>query len=310
MQTALSPDGASVNSTIKIEPAANLKSPPSSITEQDSTVALLNTLSRRLSSQVEQLQARVTELEETARVAASRMAGGSSALERQRALAALRSKKIASTTLTKREASLNQVESTLSSIEDAASQLQMVAAMETSGKVLRDLNKQVGGVERVESVMDQVADARADVSEVAGALTADAVAEASVDEGEVDDELAALEQEADNKKQKEEEKDRAEQLKEAPAVPTGDLNHGQLEEAPPVSDPPLNPDHSKAISAVSSGASSQGEQNKPGVDQQRQDEEKQSDTDKEIIKRLSAVSLEAPNKGREWQASMETENTS
>ncbi len=132
--------------------------------------------------------------------------------QRARALSSLRAKKLAETTLQRREGSLAQVDGVLSSIDEAAGQVEMVRAMEASGKVLRDLNAAVGGVEKVETVMNIVRKGMADVEDVSRVF-AEESGGGAIDEAEVDEELEMLE-----RAQKEKEDER--QASELPSVPS------------------------------------------------------------------------------------------
>ena len=151
--------------------------------------------------QTKVLEARVDELASTAR----------NAVERKNpvaALSALRSKKLAETTLGKRHATLAQLEEVFAGIEQAADQIELMRVMEGSAGVLRGLNKEVGGVERVDDVVDSLREEMAKVSEVGDVIAELGVG--AVDEGEVDDELQALEKEEQRKQEEVERKEREE----------------------------------------------------------------------------------------------------
>jgi charged multivesicular body protein 7 len=74
--------------------------------------------------------------------------------------------------------------------------------METSVGVLKSLNKEVGSVENVENVVERLQEGMGGVYEVGKVLEEPLVPGAVVDEGEIDDELEAMEQE--EKKEREE----------------------------------------------------------------------------------------------------------
>lgn len=200
----------------------------------------------RLDRQVSTLHESIIALEATARGAIS-----AAPPQKSRAMAALRAKKLANTTLERRQASLEQVSGILLSIDEAATQVQMVRAMEASTDVLKDLNKQVGGVERVDSVMEglkeQMADVE-DVSKVIGEVGTEGPG-AVVDEDELNEEIEAIlreEKEKENtpKRQAEEERAASSQrleeektaklLESAPSVPqTGkDVEERKAQEVP------------------------------------------------------------------------------
>ena len=79
-------------------------------------------------------------------------------------------------------------------IEQAADQVEIVKAMDASAGVLRSLNKEVGGVENVENVAERLRDEMGKVDEVGKVLEEPLAAGAVVDDGEIDDELEAMEQ--------------------------------------------------------------------------------------------------------------------
>ncbi|PVH80340.1 hypothetical protein DL98DRAFT_515442 [Cadophora sp. DSE1049] len=188
---ALSYDGQ----TVKLK-APNEKR-PSPITAEDTTVASLKTLIRDLEIQTEVLMKKVDELAATAKDAVSRK-------NRVSALAALRSKKLAETTLTKRHAILAQLEEVFSKIEQAANQVELVGVMEASTRVLTGLNKEVGGVEKVDDVVDQLREQMSQVDEVGNVIAEVGQGVNVADEEEVDDELEAMEREEWEKRQEKE----------------------------------------------------------------------------------------------------------
>jgi charged multivesicular body protein 7 len=63
--------------------------------------------------------------------------------------------------------------------------------MKASGAALKSLNKQTGGVERVQDVMDGLREEMMNADEIGNAINE--VSAGEVDEGEVEDELEALE---------------------------------------------------------------------------------------------------------------------
>ncbi|CZT51576.1 related to protein SNF7 [Rhynchosporium secalis] len=173
---------------------------PSPVTEEDITIASLKTLIKDLEIQTEVLTKKVDELATIAKEAVGRK-------NRVSALAALRSKKLAETTLTKRHATLAQLEEIFSKIEQAADQVELVGIMEDSTRVLTGLNKEVGGVARVDDVVDQLREQMSQVDEVGNVIVEAGESTNVVDEGEVDDELEAMERQ---EREKIEEKERLE----------------------------------------------------------------------------------------------------
>jgi charged multivesicular body protein 7 len=157
------------------------------ITNEDSTITALKTLIRDLETQITILEKRADVLANTARDAVARK-------NRVSALAALRSKKLAESTLVKRHATLAQLEEVFAKIEQAADQVELVRVMEASTKVLSGLNKEVGGVERVDGVVDRLREEMGVVDEI-GEIVGELGKNGAVDEGEVDDELEVMERE-------------------------------------------------------------------------------------------------------------------
>ena len=184
------------------------------ITEEDGATASIKELIATLTHQTQLLNARLDELTQTAKDAVTRK-------NRVAALGALKSKKITESSLSKRYASLNQLEEVAARIEQATDNAQLVRVMASSTDMLRNLNAQIGSADRADAVMDRLREQMSETDEVA-AILAESNA-AAVDEGELDDELEAMERSEKEKeqeaKQKEEEKKRREEdAKEAAAV--------------------------------------------------------------------------------------------
>ncbi|KAH6676351.1 Snf7-domain-containing protein [Halenospora varia] len=156
------------------------------VTREDETIASLKSLIKDLEIQTVALEKKVDELSNTARTAVEKK-------NRTSALAALKSKKIAETSLSKRHDTLAQLEQVFASIEQAADQVELVRVMEASTKVLSGLNKEVGGVERVDNVVEQLREQMGMVGEVGDVIAEVGRNAVVVDDGEVDDELEAME---------------------------------------------------------------------------------------------------------------------
>lgn len=137
------------------------------------------------------------------------------------ALAALKSKKIAESTLQTRVKSLGQIEEVLGKIEQAADNVEIVTQLQRSTKVLQILNKQAGGVEGAENVMDTLKEQMEEVEEVTRVIGEDG--SAAVDEDEVEEELKGMLREEERRQEME--KDEAQRLANAnvldSAPPTG-----------------------------------------------------------------------------------------
>lgn len=138
--------------------------------------------------QVAALTARIDDLALAARKAVS-------SKNRSSALAALRSRKLAESTLARRSEVLAQLQGVYSKIEQAADQVEIVRVMEASTGVLRSLNSKVGGVEKVQDVVEELREEMGKIEEIGEAMIGVDQGEAMIDDGEVDEELDAMERE-------------------------------------------------------------------------------------------------------------------
>lgn len=170
------------------------------ITQEDETIAALKTLIQDMEVQIKVLESRVEKLGESAKGAVAKK-------NRLSALSALRSKKLAESTLEKRQATLAQLEEVFMKIEQAADQVELVRVMDASARVLGNLNKEVGGLDRVEGVVDRLREEMEKTEEV-GMVVGEMGKENGVDEGEVDDELEAMEREERERREAIETKER------------------------------------------------------------------------------------------------------
>ncbi|KAL9563466.1 hypothetical protein ACKAV7_012546 [Fusarium commune] len=208
------------------------------ITKEDAAIASLKELTESLKHQADLLNTRINELSQTAKDAVTKK-------NRVAALAALKSKKIAETSLATRYATLNQLEEVSAKLEQAADNMQLVNVMEASSGALASLNAQVGGAERVDAVMDRLREQSCATDEVS-AILAESTGEV-IDETALDDELEAMEaqerekegektksKEAEEKKARDE-RDAAEaqkKLNELPDVPADGEEIRQKEQTP------------------------------------------------------------------------------
>lgn len=172
----------------------------SDITTEDTTIASLKSLIVDLNIQTNDLSQRVDLLAAKAREAVS-------CKNRASALSILRTKKLAESNLTKKAATLAQLEEVLAKIEQAADHVELVRVMEGSTRVLSALNSEVGGVDRVDAVVDQLREQMGLVDEVGNIIAEVGQSAGVVDETEVDNELETMELED---KQKREEQEREE----------------------------------------------------------------------------------------------------
>ncbi|KUI55181.1 hypothetical protein VP1G_02566 [Cytospora mali] len=171
-----------------------IKSPgvqEAAITAEDETIASLKELTESLNHQTAILNKKIEELTIAAQEAVIKK-------NRVSALAALKSKKRAETSLQQRFVTLSQLEEIAAKIEHASDNVQLVKVMGASTQVLKNLNTQVGGAEGVEEVVDHLREQMGQADEVSSILAEQGPA---VDEGEIDDELDALEQEEREKEE-------------------------------------------------------------------------------------------------------------
>ena len=138
--------------------------------------------------QVASLTARTEGLALAAQEAVSRK-------NRSAALAALRSKKLADLTIARRSEVLAQLEGVYSKIEQAADQVEVLCVMEASTGVLKCLNSKVGGVEKVQDVVEELREEMGKVEEIGDAMNGVGQREVTIDDGEMDEELEAMERE-------------------------------------------------------------------------------------------------------------------
>ncbi|EXA37652.1 hypothetical protein FOVG_11787 [Fusarium oxysporum f. sp. pisi HDV247] len=177
----------------------------SGITKEDAAIASLKELTESLKHQADLLNTRIDELSQTAKDAVTKK-------NRVAALAALKSKKIAETSLATRYATLNQLEEVSAKLEQAADNVQLVNVMEASSGALASLNAQVGGAERIDAVMDRLREQSSATDEVS-AILAQSTGEV-IDETALDDELEAMEAQ---EREKEEEKTKSKEAEEQKA---------------------------------------------------------------------------------------------
>ncbi|KAJ5611830.1 hypothetical protein N7528_008935 [Penicillium herquei] len=178
---------------------------PSQITQQDTTIASIKALISTISKQVTSLELKIAQLTESAKTALNNK-------NRISALSAVRSKKQVEHNLSQRLNTLAQLEEVYAKIEAAAGHGVIVQVMEASTGVLRGLHAQVGGAERVQDVVEELREEMAKVDEVGSIMNE---AGPVIDEGEIDEELEALEksdQEAKEEKEAEETQKRLAEL--------------------------------------------------------------------------------------------------
>jgi charged multivesicular body protein 7 len=148
------------------------------VSETDEAVAQLKEVTAMLDDQIEALSQRSTKLEREARAATS-------AGQKTLALSKLRSRKQLEASLQSRADQRAQAETILLKIDEAATNIGLMNAMEAGGLALDRMLKSLGGMERVDAIMDQVADSMAEADEIQQAISIGAVP--ALDEGEVED---------------------------------------------------------------------------------------------------------------------------
>ena len=109
---------------------------------------------------------------------------------RTSALSAIRKKKVAEHNLGQRANTLHQLEEVYNKIEQSADHIEIVRVMQASTGVLRSLHAQIGGIETVEDVVENLREEMSKVDEVGTIINEVGPV---IDEGEIDDELEALE---------------------------------------------------------------------------------------------------------------------
>ena len=155
------------------------------ISNQDRTIASLKSLIANLNQQVASITARVNGLSKKAQQAVQSKNTVS-------ALAALRSRKTAESTLEQRINTLSQLEGLYDKIEQAVDQVTMVRVMEASTSVLRNLHAEVGGVTNVENVVERLKEEMDTVDEIGSVVESAGHGDAAIDESAIDDELEEL----------------------------------------------------------------------------------------------------------------------
>lgn len=199
------------------------------ITSEDSTIASLKTLMSDLELQISTLARRVEVLSGTAKDAVSRN-------NRVLALAALRSKKLAESNLSRHSATLGQLEEVYSKIGQAADQVELIRILQGSTGVLKVLHAEIGGVERVDDAVNELKEQMTQVEETNNLINE--VGEVgTVDEDEVDLELKAMEQQEKKKREESERLERQTRELEEAAETKRKLGHleafeGQIERKP------------------------------------------------------------------------------
>jgi charged multivesicular body protein 7 len=167
--------------TIKFKPEH--EAIPEPITQEDEAIAGLRDTLASINAQIPPLMEKITLADAAAREAVSTK-------QIVRAKAALRSKKLAETTLAQRSDVALQLESVYTKLQEAADQVEIVEAMRAGATALKSLNEKVGGAEGVQGVVDAVNEQMGVAEEISGIINEGGQ---GLDEGEIDEELEELE---------------------------------------------------------------------------------------------------------------------
>lgn len=165
----------------------------SPISSEDYAITSLKSLMNDLSHQIDHLTLRIATLATEAQSAMK-------TLNRPLALRALRSKKIAESTLVHRLESLSTLEGIYGKIEQASDQLEFVHAIKTNTGVLRNLNAQVGKMDQVEDMVEELRNEMKTVEDV-GKIVEQVGHNNAVNDDDIDEELEALMQDFQSEKE-------------------------------------------------------------------------------------------------------------
>jgi len=168
---------------------ADARQADNDITSQDIEIVSIQSLLAELNGQIDQITQRVDALSQAARDAVATKHKAS-------ALRYLRSRKLHEDLLSRRSATLTQVEDAYKMIEEAANNLEVVKAMQATTSVLRKITAESGSIEDVESLMESLNEEMTKVEEVGRVIREPGQSGYVVDEDKIDDELNALEQDA------------------------------------------------------------------------------------------------------------------
>jgi charged multivesicular body protein 7 len=178
--------------TIKFNPEH--ESIPTPITSDDEAIANLRDTLANINAQIPPLMEKIAAADAAVREAIT-------GKQMVRAKAALRSKKLAETTLAQRSDVALQLESVYQQLQSAADQVEIVEAMRAGADALKSLNEKVGGAEGVQGVVDAVNEQMATTEEITNIINE---TDQPLDEAEIDDEFEALERAEKEKVEREE----------------------------------------------------------------------------------------------------------
>jgi charged multivesicular body protein 7 len=193
------------STTVKLKPTT--APAPEPLTSEDAAIANLKSLIKTLTTQVTTLETSITTHRARATTAVA-------AKNKTSALSALRSKKTAERALAQRTATLNQLEDVYTQIQQAADQVSIVQTLKGSAAALKTLNSKVGDVESVDAVLEELREEMQKTDEVQGVLNEPlgGVGVSELLDGEVDEELEAMEREERRKEEEAQAKETAARL--------------------------------------------------------------------------------------------------
>ena len=188
------------------------------ITPEDCDIASVKSLIRDLTIKVDEISEKVEQLSKQAKAAVADK-------NRSSALKILRSKKAQEAILARRAETLAQLEAVQIKIEEAADQIELVKVMQGSTQVLRSLNAEIGGAETVEDVLQNLTEEMEKVDDINTAIGENQGI--PIDEGAVDDELQALEEESRLKQEEAEAAETQRRLEALGTIPSSEKHDTQ-----------------------------------------------------------------------------------
>ena len=160
----------------------------STIDEQDRNIALIKRLISELKEQLSDISLRKEDAKREAMVAVK-------ARNRNAAFRYLRANKRHEALFDKRTQTYLELENVYSKIEEAASQIEVLAALKAGSMVLHALNAETGGADSVDFVLEGLRKEMADAEDVGSLLGQDGQLGGMNEAAEIDNELDALESE-------------------------------------------------------------------------------------------------------------------
>ncbi|KAJ3300039.1 Charged multivesicular body protein 7 [Borealophlyctis nickersoniae] len=159
------------------------------VSESDCGIVLIKSTLKRLHAQIDQLEAKITDLTKQAQ---ERVRNGN----KERALYFIRQKKSVTEILKKRLGSAETIEAIVSKIQSAETDAEVLSAYNVGADTLKSVLNQSGlTVEAVENTMDKLQDTLADQAEIDDAMTAGqsmVTGSDAIDDAELENELDAL----------------------------------------------------------------------------------------------------------------------